>query len=41
MNRLHQSFISNPVGKAKNLFFKVTVGLVESDKLFRKLFSRR
>jgi Domain of unknown function (DUF6429) len=41
MNRLHEKgFISNPVGKAKSVLLTER-GLVESEKLFRKLFSRR
>jgi hypothetical protein len=41
MNRLHEKgFISNPVGKAKSVLLTERV-LVESEKLFRKLFSRR
>jgi hypothetical protein len=41
MNRLHENgFILNPVGKAKSVLLTER-GLVESEKLFRKLFSRR
>ena len=41
MNRLHEKgFISNPVGKTKSVLLTER-GLVESGKLFRKLFSKR
>ena len=40
MNRLHEKgFISNPVGKAKSVLL-TEQGLAESEKLFRKLFSK-
>jgi hypothetical protein len=40
MNRLHQKgFISNPVSKAKSVVFTVE-GLAESERLFKKLFSK-
>ena len=41
MNRLHEKgFISNPVGKAKSVLLTER-GLAESERLFRKLFSKR
>jgi len=41
MNRLHEKgFISNPVSKAKSVLLSER-GLAESEKLFRKLFSKR
>ena len=41
MNRLHETgFISNPVGKAKSVLL-TEQGMVESGRLFRKLFSKR
>lgn len=40
MNRLYQKdFISNPVGKAKSVLL-TDEGLKESERLFRKLFSK-
>jgi len=41
MNRLHEKgFISNPVGKAKSVLLTER-GLAESERLFKKLFSKR
>jgi len=41
MNRLYEKgFISNPVGKAKSVLLTER-GLAESEKVFRKLFSKR
>lgn len=40
MNRLHEKgFISNPVGKAKSVVL-TEHGLHESERLFRKLFTK-
>jgi len=41
INRLHQNgFISNPVGKAKSVVL-TDAGLLESERLFNKLFAKR
>ena len=41
MNRLHEKgFISNPVGKAKSVAL-TDKGLLESERLFNKLFVKR
>jgi hypothetical protein len=40
MNRLHdKGFISDPVGKAKSVVLTET-GLLESERLFKKLFAK-
>ncbi len=41
LRRLHEKgFISNPVGKAKSVVLTER-GLLESERLFRKLFAKR